>query len=162
MKKYNLDEKYQEVYNSLNKNGSKVPQKINSQINNLYDTVENKLENFALMYKNIALEEDMVKQKCENLLVQKKSLETCKEMLRRVLDEIMTVEKRTKYTTSLVDLSYRKSTSLQIDDIAALPDNFKLQTFETKAKRAELILALKSGESIPGVTLCKAQNLQIK
>ena len=162
MKKYCLDEKYQEIYNSLSERGGKITPKINAEINNLYDNLENKLENFALMYKNIACDEDVLKQKYESIIVQKKSLETCKEMLRQVLDELMTADNRTKYRTPHVDLSYRKSTSLQINDFEALPDNFKMQSFETKAKRTEIILGLKNGDQIPGATLCQAQNLQIK
>lgn len=55
----------------------------------------------------------------------------------------------------------RKSSSVQVEDVNALPDEFKTIKITESANKAELKRAIKAGESIQGVELIESLNLKI-
>ena len=65
-----------------------------------------------------------------------------------------------KFKNARVSVSYRKSESVCVEDIAALPDEFKKITVEPK--KTELKEAMKAGKVFEGVTLEVKENVIIK
>ena len=66
-----------------------------------------------------------------------------------------------KYEVGTNKFGIRKSSSISIDDIKNIPENYKtIKTTET-ANKVELKKALKSGEKIEGVYIVENENLKI-
>ena len=59
-----------------------------------------------------------------------------------------------------IKLSFRKSESVEIDDIDALDDRFK--RIKIEPDKTAIKTALKIGEKVEGARLVENQNLQIK
>ena len=116
-----------------------------------------KLEAVALAYKNYRAE-------AEALAVQEKAFG---ERKRRAANKAeyykMLLERGTageKFSTALVEISYRKSTEVVVDDMFALP--FIYVTNDIKPDKVAIKEALKRGETVVGAHLTDKKNIQIK
>ena len=68
-----------------------------------------------------------------------------------------------KYEDAYGSLSWRKSTAVEIDDLAAVPEAF--QAYVPASYRPDKVLignALKEGKEVPGARLEERQNIQVK
>ena len=65
-----------------------------------------------------------------------------------------------KFSTALVEISYRKSTEVVVDDMFALP--FIYVTNDIKPDKVAIKEALKRGETVVGAHLTDKKNIQIK
>jgi len=118
-----------------------------------------KLENVALWYKNLLSEAEAYKAE-KDVFTQKQAKALAKaESLKKYLD---TALHGTKFDTVKVNISYRKSTSVEVLDQLAIPEQY-LRTITTiSPDKTEIAKALKVGELVDGVTLKETQNIQIK
>jgi len=118
-----------------------------------------KLENVALWYKNLLSEAQAYKAEKDVFAEKQKRADSKAESLKKYLDLAL---HGSKFDTTRVNISYRKSTSVDVLDIELLPDEYK-KTIETvQADKAEIAKALKVGELVAGATLKESQNIQIK
>ncbi len=116
-----------------------------------------KIEGIALWIKNLLAEAKMIKEEKDNLAGRQKSCENKAESLKRYLSSALDGE---KFKTAKVSISYRKSESVEVEDISLLGDDylkFKPEPDKTKIKEA-----LKSGVELQGATLVEKNNIQIK
>lgn len=117
-----------------------------------------KLENIALWYKNLLSEADAYKAEKDNFAEREKKAKTKAESLKKYLDLSLAGK---KFNTVKVDVSYRKSKSLQYDGFSTVPDAYLKQVEPTIDKKA-ITDAIKSGESIKGFEIVENNNIQIK
>lgn len=129
------------------------------ELDNLKMEREQKCENIALYYKNVAAEAEMVKAEAKNLTERQKRLEKKAESLKRYLAYALGGE---KFSTSKVAVSYRKSESVKIDDDYAIPDKWCELSVMKKPNKKLIKDALKKGEHIAGAELIEKQNISIK
>ena len=124
---------------------------------------EEKVENIGCLIKNLRAEAEAVK--AEKLALQKRQsrlenkAEWFKEYLSRCLVEDY-AEGKKKWSFPRVELGFRSSESVVIDDLDALDDEFvaiKREPAKTAIKRA-----IKDGISVDGAHLEQNINLQIK
>lgn len=118
-----------------------------------------KIENIALWYKNLMSEADQYKQEKIIFEERQKRAENKASNLKTYLDSIL---KGNKFNTMKVNISYRKSSSVDIYDIDKLPDDYKKVTTTITADKLEISKALKSGKDIYGVKYLEKNNIQIK
>lgn len=118
-----------------------------------------KIENIALYVKNLKCEADAIKREIDNLKIRAEIKIKKAERLTSYLDEILGGE---KFETSKVALSYRKSTSVKIENEELLPDEFMTIKTDKKPNKVAIAKLLKNGETIIGCELIEKQNLQIK
>lgn len=129
------------------------------ELDNLKMAREQKCENIALYYKNVAAEAEMVKAEAKNLTERQKRLEKKAESLKRYLAYALGGE---KFSTSKVAISYRKSVSVNIPDESAIADEYCNFTVVKKPDKTMIKNALSAGKEIFGAELVEKQNLQIK
>ena len=116
-----------------------------------------KVEGIALWIKNLLAEAKMIKEEKDNLAARQKTCENKAESLKRYLSSALDGE---KFKTAKVSISYRKSESVEVEDVSLLGDDylkFKPEPDKTKIKEA-----LKSGVELQGATLVEKNNIQIK
>lgn len=66
-----------------------------------------------------------------------------------------------KFTTSKVDVSFKKSVTTEIIDLAEIPEQYIKTKIERSADKEAIKNAIKSGEVIKGAKLVKKNNIQI-
>ena len=118
-----------------------------------------KLENIALWVKNLLSEAEALKAEEKAFAERRKAAENKAESLKRYLDSALNGQ---KFNTTRVSISYRKSTSVEVDE-SKLPAKWMREIPATHVvDRAEITKALKAGEKIDGAVLVENNNIQIK
>ncbi len=116
-----------------------------------------KLEAVALAYKNYTAEAAALAEQ-EKIFADRKRKATAKaDYYKMLLDRGTSGE---KFRTPLVEVTYRKSTEVVVDDLTVLP--FFYTTTEIKPDKVAIKDALKRGETILGARLAEKLNIQIK
>ncbi len=117
-----------------------------------------KIENIVLMIKNYKAEADAIKAEENNLAKRRKTCENRTEWLRKYLAYNLQGE---EFKTARATVSYRKTQSVQVDDVWKLPKEFVKVADPVPDKRA-LAEALKEGREIDGAELITNINMLIK
>jgi hypothetical protein len=120
---------------------------------------EQKLENIALWYKNLQSEAMAYKIEKDVFAEKQKRSEQKADSLKKYLDSAL---HGSKFATVKVDISYRKSASVNVLDIDKLPEEFKKSVTTVSADKTEIGKAIKLGKTIDGAELVENNNIQIK
>lgn len=117
-----------------------------------------KIENIALYIKNLSAEAAAIKAEKDALAKRQKAAENKAEYLKRYLTGFLSGE---KFKSPKVAISWRKTESVQVNDILKLPEEY-LRFKDPEPDKTLLKKALKEGKQFEGVDLVEGQNIQIK
>lgn len=116
-----------------------------------------KVEDIALFYKNSLSDAAAYKAEKEHFAKRQKSAERTAESMKFLLEYALKGE---KFKTSRVQVSYRPSARLVVDDENAVPEEYRKYSFtvdKTAAKKA-----INDGVEVAGCRIEKVNNIQIK
>lgn len=116
-----------------------------------------KISNVACLYKDTMALVKAIKEERSDLMKRQQSAENRAESCKKFLEFVLGGE---KFKDGRVSISYRKSESVQVEDVTKLPEEFKKVTIE--AKKTELKDAIKAGKTFEGVYLEEKNNMQIR
>mgnify|MGYP003312009120 FL=1 len=116
-----------------------------------------KLEAVALAYKNYTAEAAALAEQKKAFADREKKAANKAAYYGMLLERGLQGE---KFSTPLVEISYRKSTEVVVDDLSAIP--FRFTTAEIKPDKVAIKEALKRGETVIGAHLADKKNIQIK
>lgn len=144
-----------------------IQRMIEDGVDGLDDTLESielavaeKLEGYAMVIKNVESDIEGLKAEEKRLTERRKAMENSVVRMKKAMaDTLLTVEGN-RVKTEKFTFSFRKSTSVQIENDAAIPPQFI--KVEKTISRAELAKALKAGEQIEGASLVENQSLSIR
>lgn len=120
---------------------------------------EEKIENIALWIKTLNADAEAYKNEKNAFAEREKKARNKADSLKRYLDSALNGQ---KFTTTKVSISYRKSTSVEVNE-SKLPAKWMREIPATHiVDRAEIAKALKAGEKIDGAVLVDRNNIQIK
>lgn len=119
---------------------------------------DDKVENIACWIKNLKSEAAALKAEKAAFAARQKAAERKAESLSRYLSGYLN---GAKFESSRAKVTWRKSESVQIDDIASLPQEY-LSYAPPTANKTEIKLALKNGMEVPGAQLIQNMNMSIK
>ena len=119
---------------------------------------EEKIKNVGEWYLNLLAEAKALKEEKEKFATRQKAVENKAESLKRWLDFALQGE---RFKTTTVQINYRKSEQVVIDDIYKIDERF-LKYAEPTADKTEIKKALKQGEEIFGARLEQKLNISIK
>lgn len=128
------------------------------RLEKLIQDKNNKIESVACWYKNVVAEAEAIKAEISNLKARKERDEKLAENLKRYISDVLDGE---KFKTAKVSISYRKSSSVEVDDVYRLPDEF-LTYKAPEPKKSLLKSAIDSGQKFEGVRIVEKMNIQIK
>lgn len=117
-----------------------------------------KIEILALWYKNLISDAEAFKKEEDNLKARRKSAEGKAESIKKYLDSALN---GLKFSTSKVNITYRKSESVEIEDVFKIDDSF-LKYSEPLPDKKAIKEAMQAGATFEGVSLVEKQNIQIK
>jgi len=126
---------------------------------------EQKLDNVGAWIKDLTAQAKAIREEELALADRRKALEKKAERLKDYLTYALQGE---KFSSARVNVSYRKSTQVQVEDEAKLirwakrnklKDLFQVKTTVNKT---EIGKVLKTGTAVPGASLIECSNIQIK
>lgn len=120
---------------------------------------DEKVENIALYYKNLLADAEAYKAEKNAFAEREKRAANKAENLKRYLENELQGK---AFKTVKADISYRKSTSVNILDETKLPKEFIVEKITTAPDKKAIAEKLKAGEEIAGAELNTNQNIQIK
>lgn len=127
-------------------------------LDNLNEQLNIKRENIALYIKNLVADSKAIDEEIKNLTARKRSMNNKVDWLKQYLADDL---QGSKFETSKVVVSFRKSKSVDIQPNAEIPNEFLIQQ-EPKPDKVSLKKAIQSGAVINGVSIVEKSNISIK
>lgn len=128
------------------------------KLNALQIEREEKLENVALWIKDLTAEAAALKAEKQAFADRQKAAENKAESLKKWLTEALAGE---KFKTTRVAVSFRKTKSVQVEDIWKLDDSF-VKYAEPTADKAAIKKAIEAGQEVAGATLVENVSISVK
>jgi esterase/lipase len=126
------------------------------------EKMEVKVNNYAKVIANIQSDSDAIDQEIKRLKAMKDSKEKAITRLKDAVREAMLVSAIDKIESPLFKLSLRRSESVEVDIVEALPSQFVNIKNVVTADKVAIKEAIKRGENITGARIIENFNLQIK
>ncbi|MFJ7888428.1 siphovirus Gp157 family protein [Lysinibacillus xylanilyticus] len=123
------------------------------------DAVEEKLEAYAMVIKNIESDVEGIKSEEKRLAERRKVMEKGIERMKKAIAETLGNSGQDKVKTEKFTFGWRKSSAVHITDEALIPKEYLKVT--TTISRQELADRLKN-EAIPGAELIENRSLSIR
>jgi hypothetical protein len=117
-----------------------------------------KIENVALWYKNLLSDAAAYKAEKDAFAEKERRAKAKAESLKQFLLSALAGE---KYKSARVSISYRKSSSVVVDDVLQLPPKYVKFSLPEPDKTA-IKQAIASGEEVDGARIEEKQSIQIK
>jgi hypothetical protein len=117
-----------------------------------------KIENVALWYKNLLSDAAAYKAEKDAFAEKERRAKAKAESLKQFLLSALAGE---KFKTTRVNISYRKSSSVVVDDVLQLPPKYVKFSLPEPDKTA-IKQAIASGEEVDGARIEEKQSIQIK
>lgn len=153
MKLYEINEKIASCVDA--ETGEIIDEQMLQELEVAFDE---KVESIALWIKNLTAEAKAIKEEKDNLAARQKACENKAESLKNYLALALAGE---KFKTPRVSISFRRSETVQVDDMSKLDDDYLKYAMPTVDK-AKVKQALKAGVELKGVQLVTNQNIQVK
>lgn len=128
------------------------------RLEKLMQDKENKIESVALWYKNTVAEADAIKAEIANLRARKEHDEKLAESLKIYLSNALGGQ---KFKTPRVSVSYRKSSSVEVEDVYKIPDDFLIYKVP-EPNKTMLRAAMNAGQKFDCAKLVTKSNIIIK
>lgn len=121
-------------------------------------TRDERIEGICLWIKNLRAEAEALKAEKDAFAKRQKAAENKMESLKKYISGYLA---GTTFKSSKVNVSFRKSESLEISEDAIIPDEF-LKYKEPDVDKVALKAAVKAGAYVVGVDIVENLNIQIK
>ena len=121
-----------------------------------------KAEDYGHAILNLKAMAGAAKAEKERLAALQKFYENAQKRLTDALSNAMQVFGQDKVENATMRLSLRHTTATEVDDLEALPAEFKTTKVEVVADKTAIKKAIQSGEDVPGAHLVENVSLQIK
>ena len=159
---FKIQAEYQQIVNELIENGGNLTPELELALQITKDNFHSKSENYGYITKQFDAEMDIIDNEIKRLQQAKKTREKAIERLKANIEMAMTTFEVDKIETPLIKISFRKSESVEVEDVNNLPNEFKVIKLSETADKLKIKDAIKSGETIEGCYLKTNRNLQIR
>ena len=129
-------------------------------LDGINDAIEVKVDNICRVRKYLEGKVEVYKAEAKRLTELAKQAENNADSMKNYLDEQFKRMNIKKMDTELFKLSYRKSDSVNVIDLDAVPEEYKRITIAPD--KTAIKKAIKDGETVNGAELVVNQNLQIR
>lgn len=161
-KLYELDQKINElIANSIDPETGEVSDGFIEKLDALNMERNEKIDNIMCLIKNLDSEATAFDNEAKRLAELKKSAKSRAESLKAYLTNYMEAGVE-KFTSPHGKIGWRKSEKVIVQDVDALPEEFKKVKVDITADLVSLKKALKEDVKIDGASIEEHQNIQIK
>ena len=158
---YEINKELEAVYESaFDAETGEMDMAAEQALNDLQMARDEKIENIALMIKNLQADADAIKAEAQKQAKRAKICENKANWLKAYLFSVLNGE---KYKSAKCEITYRKSKNVEctVDDVSTLDPRF-LRYSLPELNKTELKKALEAGEAVAGCALVEKYNIQIK
>jgi hypothetical protein len=158
---FEIGNEYLEIYHLLEDNGGEITPEIETALAINKSNLQEKSQNYISLIKEIEGRSRTVEIEIKRLQALKKRNDTFVLKLKENIANAMRMLEIDEIRTDLNKINFRKSKSVQIEDIEMLPNDCVI--IEKKPiSKTELKKRIENGEVINGVSIIENLNLQIK
>lgn len=159
---FKIQAEYQQIVNELIENGGCLTPELELALQITKDNFHSKSENYAYITKQFDAEMDIIDNEIKRLQQAKKTREKAIERLKANIEMAMITFEVDKIETPLIKISFRKSESVEVENVNQLPNEFKVIKVTEAADKFKIKDAIKAGETIEGCSIKTNRNIQIK
>ncbi len=158
---FEIGNEYLEIYRLLEDNGGEITPEIETALAINKSNLQEKSQNYISLIKEIEGRSQTVEIEIKRLRALKKRNDTFVLKLKENIANAMRMLEIDEIRTDLNKINFRKSKSVQIEDVEMLPNDCVI--IEKKPiSKTELKKRIENGEVINGVSIIENLNLQIK
>ena len=159
---YQIEQEYLNIVQSIIDAGGEITEEQETALSISKEQLQNKGVCYGFIVKELEGNIDLIDLEIKRLNALKKPLVNSIDRLKNNLSQAMQMFEVTELKTPLLKINFRKSESVEIEDLALLDSNYiKVVTTKT-ADKVAIKEAIKQGENVQGAVLVTNQNLQIK
>ena len=165
---YNISSDLKKIYEDLdNGNGidletGEIKPEIMQQLSISRNELETKAVDYGYVIKAFDDEIDIIEREIERLEERKAYVKKNKERMKNIVSSAMEEFGINKIKSETLQLSFRKSESVDIFDESLIDDKFKKVKTEISLDKTAIKNAIKNGEDVQGAKIVEKNNLQIK
>lgn len=165
---YNISNDLKKIYEDLdNGNGidletGEIKPEIMQQLSISRNELETKAVDYGYVIKAFDDEIDAIDREIERLEQRKAFVKRNKDRMKSIVSNAMEEFGITKIKSETLQLSFRKSESVDVFDESLIDEKFIKTKTETSIDKTAIKNAIKNGEDVQGVRLLEKNNLQIK
>lgn len=165
---YNISSDLKKIYEDLdNGNGidletGEIKPEIMQQLSISRNELETKAVDYGYVIKAFDDEIDIIEREIERLEERKAYVKKNKERMKTIVGSAMEEFGINKIKSETLQLSFRKSESVDVFDESLVDDRFKKVKTEISIDKTAIKNAIKNGEDVQGAKIVEKNNLQIK
>lgn len=157
---YTITEDQRLLNAMLEENGGELTPEIEEAMQITEDNLLAKAEAYGATISEYDAQAEACAVEIKRLMAYKKTCENVSKRMRERLSDAMHTFDKDKLTAGTFRFSFRKSTSVLVEDETIIPKEFF--KVEPTLKKKELLDALKAGELIAGASLATNYSLQMR
>lgn len=162
MNLFQIEQQYIELADKLIELEGELTPEIEQALNITLAEFETKSIAYGHVIRKLDAECDIIDAEIKRLQSIKRSRESALERLKMRIKDAMELFGMDKVQTPTLKLSFRKSESVEVEDVNALPSMYKTIKVTESPDKQLIKESLKLGKEIPGARLVTNNNLQIK
>lgn len=131
-------------------------------LNELTEAFVDKIDGIACYIKSLNAKAEAIKKEMDNLKARKEACERKADKLKDYIANNLKVVDMDGIETTRNKISFRKSTSVKINDESLVPYKFKKEEVVCKVDKKEILKTLRKGIVVEGCELQENRTLQLK
>jgi hypothetical protein len=159
---YNITTEFLQLEAQLIENGGELTPELETALIINKDELQHKSIQYGYVIKSLSDNVDAIDNEINRLQAIKKTNENAIDRLKDTLSSAMQLFGIPELKTPTLKINFRKSEQVVVNDVNALPSDYKTIKVTEQADKIKIKQAIKSGEDVIGCELITVQNLQIK
>lgn len=159
---YEITQSMLAIMGEIEENEGEITDEVAEKLKITSDQLADKAEAYCKLIRNTESDIAGIKGEIERLRKRQKSAENLIERLKASLVNAMEVSDQPKLKAGSFSLSVRRTESVNVTDIEALPSKYKREVVEVKADKNLIKEAIKNGEMVDGAELVENQSLNLR
>jgi hypothetical protein len=159
---YNITTEFLQLEAQLIENGGELTPEIEQALIINKDELQHKSIQYGYVIKSLSDNVDAIDNEIKRLQAMKKVNENAIDRLKDTLSSAMQLFGISELKTPTLKINFRKSEQVVVNDVNALPSDYKTIKVTEQADKIKIKQAIKGGEDVIGCELVTVQNLQIK
>lgn len=159
---YQIEQSYNQLAEELMENGGELTPELETALAITEEQLQNKSVAYSFVIKQMDADIDIIDAEIKRLQALKKQREKASEYLKERIKHAMDTFQIDEIKTPLVKINFRKSETVEVEDVNQLPAAFKVVKVTEQADKAAIKAALKDGVEVTGCRIETHRNLQIK
>jgi hypothetical protein len=159
---YNIEQNYNQLAEQLIDNDGELTPELSEQLAITEEQIQNKSVAYSFVIKQMDADVEIIDAEIKRLQAAKKQREKASEYLKDRIKHAMDTFQIDEIKTPLVKINFRKSETVEVDDVNQLPSLYKVVKVTEQADKAAIKAALKDGVQVAGCSIATHRNLQIK